>query len=326
MQEFFITNTVGHVDNLKTETRDYVDSQKSEIATYTEDKKTEFQTEMQKFTYLGNFSSGTTYQQWNVVTYNGESYLSLRSDNINRIPNLAGNSSYWGKIATRGVKGDPGIGLVFVGEYNDGQNYSIGQAVNHNQVIYECIMATVGNAPPNATYWRYFLDSKAILVSSTEPNTPNINEMWLDTNVDEQVMKYWNGVNWVSVNAANANTLADRPFSYFAPNQEATTTDKGLLSSSDKTKLNGIATGAEVNTVTKVAGRTGAITLTSSDVGLNNVTNNKQMPIAGGSFTGEVKAQGNTNYTTAQVRNIILSPNDANVSLMQNGEIWFKYE
>ncbi len=41
----------------------------------------------------------------------------------------------------------------------------------------------------------------------------------------------------------------------------------------EKTKLAGIATGAQVNTVTSVAGRTGAVTLAKSDVGLSSVDN-----------------------------------------------------
>lgn len=39
------------------------------------------------------------------------------------------------------------------------------------------------------------------------------------------------------------------------------------------TKLNGIAAGAQVNSVTSVASKTGAVTLTASDVGLANVNN-----------------------------------------------------
>lgn len=41
----------------------------------------------------------------------------------------------------------------------------------------------------------------------------------------------------------------------------------------DKTKLEGIQAGAQVNTVTSVAGKTGAVTLNKSDVGLGNVNN-----------------------------------------------------
>lgn len=53
----------------------------------------------------------------------------------------------------------------------------------------------------------------------------------------------------------------------------ATTSANGLMSSADKTKLNGIETGAQVNTVTSVAGKTGAVTLVKGDVGLGSVDN-----------------------------------------------------
>ena len=47
----------------------------------------------------------------------------------------------------------------------------------------------------------------------------------------------------------------------------------GLMSAQDKNKLDNIAAGAQVNAVTTVAGRTGAVTLTKTDVGLSNVDN-----------------------------------------------------
>lgn len=76
--------------------------------------------------------------------------------------------------------------------------------------------------------------------------------------------------------------------------------------------------------VTSVAGKTGEVTLTKSDVGLGNVDNAKQMPIAGGTFTGQAKAQNNTAYTTFQIRNIVLST--GNPSGGGNGDIWLKYQ
>jgi hypothetical protein len=53
----------------------------------------------------------------------------------------------------------------------------------------------------------------------------------------------------------------------------ASTSSAGLMSASDKTKLDGVAAGAQVNTVTSVAGKTGAVTLEKTDVGLSNVDN-----------------------------------------------------
>lgn len=45
----------------------------------------------------------------------------------------------------------------------------------------------------------------------------------------------------------------------------------------------------------------------------------------GGTFSGVTKAQNNTEYTTAQLRNVILSPNDPDNSVGASGDIWIKY-
>ena len=65
------------------------------------------------------------------------------------------------------------------------------------------------------------------------------------------------------------------------------------------------------------------ITLDKSDIGLGNVDNAKQMPIAGGTFTGAAIAQTNTNYTTRQLRNVVMSTGDPSGG--SNGDIWIKY-
>ena len=53
----------------------------------------------------------------------------------------------------------------------------------------------------------------------------------------------------------------------------ATLTVNGFMSNNDKTKLDGIDIGAQVNAVTSVAGRDGDVVVTKTDVGLGNVDN-----------------------------------------------------
>lgn len=43
-------------------------------------------------------------------------------------------------------------------------------------------------------------------------------------------------------------------------------------------------------------------------------------------MTADLIAKSGTDYTARRVRNIILSTQDANPSMMQNGDIWIKYE
>ena len=95
-------------------------------------------------------------------------------------------------------------------------------------------------------------------------------------------MKYWNGSQWATLDAANADTLAG-------------------------------------NTLAQVRAGT-----TKANVGLSDVDNVKQMPIAGGTFTGQANAQSNTAYTTAQIRNI--SMGTADPSGGSNGDVYLQYE
>lgn len=61
------------------------------------------------------------------------------------------------------------------------------------------------------------------------------------------------------------------------------------------TKLNGIAAGAQVNTVDSVAGKTGVVTLTGADVGLSNVTNFAQVKKIASSTMGNIPVWGSAN-------------------------------
>jgi hypothetical protein len=65
----------------------------------------------------------------------------------------------------------------------------------------------------------------------------------------------------------------DSPLAWVLFQALAATGQSGLMSAADKTKLAGIESGAEVNVVDSVAGKTGAVTLDKGDVGLGNVDN-----------------------------------------------------
>lgn len=54
-------------------------------------------------------------------------------------------------------------------------------------------------------------------------------------------------------------------------------------------------------------------------------TANAALPKSGGTLTGAVTAQSNTNYTTKQIRNVILSTSEPTSSDGANGDIWIKY-
>ncbi|MGN8905332.1 pyocin knob domain-containing protein [Bacillota bacterium HCP28S3_F12] len=83
-----------------------------------------------------------------------------------------------------------------------------------------------------------------------------------------------------------ASGLTVGKFSYgtwfeIANTNTATPSTNGLMTAADKKKLDGIASGAQVNTVTSVAGKTGAVTISKNDVGLGNVENKSSATIRG---------------------------------------------
>lgn len=106
--------------------------------------------------------------------------------------------------------------------------------------------------------------------------------------------------------AAGTDHTADIP--------AATTAKAGVMSAADKTKLDGIEAGAQVNTVTSVAGKTGAVALAKADVGLGNVDNtsdaNKPVSTAQATAIADAKKAG-TNAQTAL--NTYKTQNDAAV-------------
>lgn len=89
----------------------------------------------------------------------------------------------------------------------------------------------------------------------------------------------------------------------------ATTSANGLMSSADKTKLDGVEAGAQVNTVTSVAGKTGAVPLAKSDVGLGNVDNTSDAakPVSTAQQTalnGKANLSGGNSFSGTQRGNI----------------------
>ncbi|PRH85481.1 hypothetical protein C5L14_21065 [Labrys okinawensis] len=92
----------------------------------------------------------------------------------------------------------------------------------------------------------------------------------------------------------------------------ANQTAAGLMSPADKAKLDGIQAGAQVNTVTSVAGKTGAVTLVKGDVSLGNVDNisdlNKPISTA-------TQAALNTKANTSALAAVAFSGAKADVGL-----------
>ncbi len=113
------------------------------------------------------------------------------------------------------------------------------------------------------------LNLKANLASPALTGTPTAPTAAVNTNTTQLATTAF-------VNAEIANDAA--PIAHVGSGGTAHTNvvaagAAGFMSGADKTKLDGIAAGAQVNVVTSVAAKTGAVTLVKGDVGLGNVDN-----------------------------------------------------
>lgn len=93
--------------------------------------------------------------------------------------------------------------------------------------------------------------------TTTEKNKLAGVEAGAQVNVATDLSQTRNATTYTLISSAGLNTIL----------QGASGTQAGILTSSDKTKLDGIETGAQVNTVDSVNSKTGAVSLSTTDIG-----------------------------------------------------------
>ncbi len=117
----------------------------------------EFDAMLSKFTYRGEYNPTTQYYRMNMVKSSGHLYFCIQ-DALNKAPT---NTDYWIKIAEKGDKGDPGLGLRFTGLFDINRAYNENDAVAYNSeegyAIYYCLTPCIGVAPTNTDYWAVFM-------------------------------------------------------------------------------------------------------------------------------------------------------------------------
>lgn len=170
------------------------------------------------------YNHATTYQPRNIVSYLGSSYMCI----LESIGNLPTNTTYWKKLAS---KGDKGAILTPRGLYDTNTTYEFGDLVTYDGSTYYALQSTTGNLPTDPIYWETFMSGggdmtklqydtnnngqvdKAddsdklggklpseyegnIYKQSTEPTTPELNDLWIDTSTTPHTFKLYNGTTW----------------------------------------------------------------------------------------------------------------------------------
>jgi len=199
LENFFKNNVEG-----------YITTKQAEFDATITVKSSQFDTTLAQFSDKGVWSNVVTYASWNTIEYDNELYISKQNDNVNHIPVGDGIDLWWRKIAKRGIQGVAGLGLSWLGEYNNTYSYTIGNAVRYNNNIYYCINASTSNLPTDVAYWQIFLSSTGIAIQASAPTVPFLGMVWIDSSTSYNIMKYWDGSVWQVIGTdANKVTLAD---------------------------------------------------------------------------------------------------------------------
>lgn len=155
------------------------------IEPYIEEKQQEWEQLVALFTenfaYVGDYSSGQTYQQNNIVsavnTLTGDTNLYIAIQD-NSAP--LSDATSWRTLTVKGVAGSSGPGLTFMGAWDSTTPYSENDVVAYANTIWAATQANTNQTPSSTSeYWQDYgtFPTLQIVVSQTQPSL-NIGDFW----------------------------------------------------------------------------------------------------------------------------------------------------
>lgn len=157
------------------------------------------------------------------------------------------------------------------------------------------------------------LDKNSKIEWNNIQNAPTIPEL-------DNVVVYDEDGTVGDVDAINADTLGGNTPSYYATKASVDAANSSL--SSLQTSMSN-AEGNITNLQSSIESANSNISSLQTSAG--NLSSSK-MDKSGGTMTGKLIAQNNTDYTVKQMRNIFISTSEPAASDGANGDIWLKYE
>lgn len=155
---------------------------KTDVEPYIDTKQAEWQSIINLFTYQGVFSPVTTYQKNNFVLYtvDGVQYVFIAISNppVGTPPT---NTIYWRNISVRGEKGDSGVGLSFLYEWNSATNYLENNVVTYANFVWGALQENQNQAPfEGSDYWAVIgsIRPREIPITSQTPVSQETGDLW----------------------------------------------------------------------------------------------------------------------------------------------------
>lgn len=158
---------------------------KDDIYDYIAQEQQNWENIINQFTYKGIYSSGNTYQKYNMVGYttNGSTLVYIA---IQDVPtgNAPLNETFWRIITIQGQEGEPGVGLSYRLEWNPATQYEPNQAVTYDGVLWMALQTNINVQPgTDDNIWEKVLDFTVATypIQPTQPTNLPVGGLWFNT-------------------------------------------------------------------------------------------------------------------------------------------------
>lgn len=155
---------------------------KTDIKPYIDVKQGEWQNIINLFNYKGTYSPVETYVKNNFVNFvlDGVNYVFIATANppVGADPS---NTAYWRNLSVRGEKGDSGVGLAFLYQWDSTVNYSVDNVVTYGNYVWGATQNNRNQAPSEGSaYWKSLgtIKPREIPVTASYPALQETGDIW----------------------------------------------------------------------------------------------------------------------------------------------------
>lgn len=150
------------------------------IQAYITQKQSDWQTIIDQFSFLQNYSSTTQYAKNNMVLYNSKIYICIATPpSLNIVPT---NTTYWRVFTIQGLKGESGGGVntTFMFAWDSLYTYKVNMIVYYENQWWISKQESTNQTPQMGDYWDLMLTitQPVYPIQPSEPTTQDTNDLW----------------------------------------------------------------------------------------------------------------------------------------------------
>lgn len=160
----------------------------TDVEPYIQEQQANWLEIIQRFSYKGEWASGTTYEVNNFVSYtvSGATLIYLATSNppVGTPPT---NTNYWRLLSIQGQQGPSGEGVSYRQEWNSSTQYYTDDTVTYGGALWIATQNSQGQTPQSGSqYWQLVmsLGLTTYPIQDSEPTGQEVGGLWFNTQVN----------------------------------------------------------------------------------------------------------------------------------------------